>query len=41
MHARLGASDGVGNLKLNLIQGKSPKQFTLDFQYGNGGGHEN
>ena len=38
MLARLGAADGVSNLKLNLIQGKSPMQFTFAFQYGNGGG---
>ncbi|HTB85501.1 MAG TPA: hypothetical protein VK742_17775 [Candidatus Sulfotelmatobacter sp.] len=29
--------DGVRNLKLDQIRGKSPMQFTFDFEYGNGG----
>jgi hypothetical protein len=28
---------GVSNLKVDLIHGKAPMQFTFDFQYGNGG----
>jgi len=39
--AKLGAADGVSNLKVDLIHGKAPMQFTFDFQYGNGGGNEN
>jgi hypothetical protein len=39
--ARLRASDGVSGLKVDLIHGKSPMQFTFDFQYGNGGANEN
>ncbi len=39
--AKLGAADGVSNLKVDLIHGKAPMQFTFNFQYGNGGGHEN
>ena len=41
MLAKLAAADGVNNLKVDLIHGKSPIQFTFDFQYGNGGGNEN
>jgi hypothetical protein len=39
--AKLRAADGVGHLKVDMIHGKSPMQFTFDFQYGNGGAHEN
>jgi hypothetical protein len=39
--AKLGATDGVSNLKVDLIHGKAPMQFTFDFQYGNGGANEN
>ena len=39
--AKLRAADGVGNLKVDMIHGKSPMQFTFDFQYGNGGANEN
>jgi len=28
-------------LKVDLIHGKAPMQFTFDFQYGNGGANEN
>jgi hypothetical protein len=35
--AKLRAADGVKNVKLGQIRGKSPMQFTFDFQYGNGG----
>jgi hypothetical protein len=34
---KLSAADGVSNLKVDLIHGKAPMQFTFDFQYGNGG----
>jgi hypothetical protein len=36
--AKLRAADGVSNLKVDMIHGKSPMQFTFDFRYGNGGG---
>ena len=39
--ANLRKADGVGNLKVDMIHGKSPMQFTFDFQYGNGGANEN
>lgn len=39
--AKLRAADGVSALKVDLIHGKSPMQFTFDFQYGNGGANEN
>ena len=35
---KLSGADGVSNLKVDLIHGKAPMQFTFDFQYGNGGG---
>ena len=34
---RLSGAEGVSNLKVDLIHGKTPMQFTFDFQYGNGG----
>jgi len=34
---RLSGAEGVSNLKVDMIHGKSPLQFTFDFQYGNGG----
>ena len=34
---KLSGADGVSNLKVDLIHGKAPMQFTFDFQYGNGG----
>ena len=37
----LSGADGVSNLKVDLIHGKAPMQFTFDFQYGNGGVDEN
>jgi hypothetical protein len=40
MLGNLGKVDGVTGLKLDLIHGKSPMQFTFDFQYG-GGANEN
>ena len=41
MQSRLRTTDGVNGLKLDLIHGKTPVQFTFDFQYGNGGANEN
>jgi len=41
MLAKLRAADGVSELKVDQIRGKAPMQFTIDFQYGNGGAHEN
>jgi hypothetical protein len=37
MQAKLRMADGVSSLKLDQIRGKSPMQFTFNFQYGNGG----
>jgi hypothetical protein len=37
MQAKLRTADGVSDLKLDQIRGKSPMQFTFDFQYGSGG----
>ena len=37
MQSQLSAADGVSGFKWGMIQGKSPKQFTFSFQYGNGG----
>ncbi len=37
MQAKLRTADGVSSLKLDQIRGKSPMQFTFNFQYGNGG----
>jgi Tfp pilus assembly PilM family ATPase len=34
---KLSGADGVSNLKVDLIHGKAPMQFTFDFQFGNGG----
>ena len=36
--ANLRAADGVNNLKVEQIRGKSPMQFVFSFKYGNGGG---
>ena len=36
---KLGRADGVSGLKVDLIHGKAPMQFTFDFQYG--GANEN
>lgn len=33
----LGKAEGVSGLKVDQTRGKSPMQFTFDFQYGNGG----
>ena len=38
---RLRTADGVTDVKLQQIRGKSPMQFSFDVQYGNGGGNEN
>jgi len=39
--ANLRKADGVSNLKVDVIHGRTPLQFTFDFQYGNGGANEN
>ena len=38
---QLRTADGVTDVKLQTIRGKSPMQFTFDVHYGNGGGNEN
>lgn len=37
MQSKLSGMDGVSGFKWGIIQGKSPKQFTFNFQYGTGG----
>jgi hypothetical protein len=37
MQTKLRAADGVSGVKLDLLHGKNPMQFTFHFQYGNGG----
>jgi hypothetical protein len=37
MQARLSTNDSVSAFRWTLIHGKSPRQFTFDFQYGIGG----
>jgi len=39
--SQLRAADGVTDLKVGNIRGKSPMQFTFDFRWGKGGGNEN
>jgi hypothetical protein len=41
MLAKLRGADSVTDLKVDQIRGKSPMQFTFDFHWNNGGGHEN
>ncbi|MGA2029059.1 MAG: hypothetical protein ABSG87_03190 [Verrucomicrobiota bacterium] len=41
MLGQLRAMDGVTDLRVDQIRGKSPMQFTFDFHYGSGGGNEN
>jgi hypothetical protein len=41
MLARLSAISGVTDLHLSQVRGKAPMQFSLEFQYGNGGANEN
>jgi len=38
---QLRAADGVTDVKLQQIRGKSPMQFSFDVHHGNGGGNEN
>jgi hypothetical protein len=38
--SQLRAADGVTDLKVDQIRGKSPIQFTFDFHWGRGGGNE-
>ncbi|HKI69950.1 MAG TPA: hypothetical protein VKA67_10200 [Verrucomicrobiae bacterium] len=39
--SQLRAANGVNDVKLEQIRGKSPMQFSFDFHWGNGGGNEN
>ena len=39
--ARLQATDGVTNLKVDQMRGKSPVEFTFDFHWNDGGNSEN
>ena len=39
--SQLRAADGVNELKVDQIRGKSPMQFTFEFHWGTGGDHEN
>ena len=39
--SQLRAADGVADLKVDNIRGKSPMQFTFDFRWSKGGGNEN
>jgi hypothetical protein len=41
MQDRLRSADGVKDVKLETVRGKTPMQFTFNFHYGNGGSHEN
>jgi hypothetical protein len=41
MLSQLRAADGVTDLKVDQIRGKSPMQFTFDFHWNKGGGNEN
>jgi hypothetical protein len=41
MLSQLRAADGVTDLKVDQIRGKSPMQFTFDFHWNQGGGNEN
>jgi len=41
MLSRLRSADNVSDLKVDSIRGKTPMQFTFDFHWNNGGGHEN
>ncbi len=38
---QLRSANGVNDVKLEQIRGKSPMQFSFDFHWGNGGGNEN
>lgn len=38
---QLRTTEGVTDVKLQTIRGKSPMQFTFDVRYGSGGGNEN
>ena len=41
MLANLRKAENVTDLKVDSIRGKTPMQFTFDFHWNNGGGHEN
>jgi hypothetical protein len=38
---QLRQTDGVSELKVQEIRGKTPEQFTMEFHWGYGGGNEN
>jgi hypothetical protein len=38
---KLRQTEGVSQLKVQEIRGKTPEQFTFEFHWGNGGGNEN
>jgi hypothetical protein len=41
MLGKLSAISGVSDLHVSQVRGKAPMQFSLEFQYGNGGANEN
>ena len=41
MMDQLSAAPGVESFHRNQIRGKAPMQFSFDFRWNNGGGHEN
>jgi hypothetical protein len=41
MLSRLRKAESVTDLKVDSMRGKTPMQFTFDFHWNNGGGHEN
>jgi hypothetical protein len=41
METKLRALPGVSGLHLSQVRGKAPMQFSVEFQYGNGGANEN
>jgi hypothetical protein len=41
MLTQLRGTSGVTGLKVDQIRGKSPMQFTFDFQWGQGGSNAN
>ena len=41
MLSKLRGADNVTDLKVDQIRGKAPMQFSFDFHWNNGGGHEN
>lgn len=41
MQSKLRAADGISNVQLEQVRGKTPMQFVFGFTYGTGGGHGN